>query len=173
GPTPAPPRCGRGSAIASPSTASGWTPSTPSSTTPCPTTFLEFDVLDTASGAFPSPHPRREVLPRLPPAPPPLPPAGPGRRLEEVRSLVRPSVYKSPAWRERLAEAARAAGVSLERAWGETDRSDLSEGLYLKQEEGGRVVARFKFIRASFLTSVLDSGSHWLKRPIIANGLAP
>jgi hypothetical protein len=46
------------------------------------------------------------------------------------------------------------------------------EGLYVKVEEQGRVVERYKFIRASFLTTVLDSGSHWLRRPILANQLA-
>ena len=30
---------------------------------------------------------------------------------------------------------------------------------------------RYKWVRASFLTSVVDSGSHWLKRPIIPNQL--
>ena len=45
------------------------------------------------------------------------------------------------------------------------------EGLYIKVEEEGRVVERYKFIRASFLTTVLDSGSHWLRRPILPNQL--
>jgi hypothetical protein len=34
------------------------------------------------------------------------------------------------------------------------------------------VLGRYKWIRASFLTSVLDSGSHWLNRPIVPNQLA-
>ena len=46
------------------------------------------------------------------------------------------------------------------------------EGLYFKVEEDGRVVGRYKYVRASFLTRVLDSGSHWLTRPIVPNGLA-
>ena len=37
----------------------------------------------------------------------------------------------------------------------------------------GAVVARYKWIRASFLSAVVDSGSHWLNRPIVANRLAP
>jgi hypothetical protein len=35
------------------------------------------------------------------------------------------------------------------------------------------VTCRYKFIRAGFLASVLDSGSHWLDRPILPNRLAP
>jgi hypothetical protein len=34
-------------------------------------------------------------------------------------------------------------------------------------------VGRYKFVRASFLTSVVESGSHWLKRPIVPNQLRP
>jgi hypothetical protein len=33
------------------------------------------------------------------------------------------------------------------------------------------VVERAKFVRASFLTVVLDAESHWLSRPIVPNGL--
>ena len=43
------------------------------------------------------------------------------------------------------------------------------EGLYLKVEEEGRVVGRYKYVRADFLTAVVDSGTHWLKRPIVPN----
>ena len=45
------------------------------------------------------------------------------------------------------------------------------EGLYIKIEENGAVAARYKFVRADFLIRVLDSGSHWLRRPIIPNSL--
>ena len=47
-----------------------------------------------------------------------------------------------------------------------------AEGLYLKIEEDGVVVERYKWVRASFLTAVLDSGGHWLDRPIVPNRLA-
>ncbi|HZS43587.1 MAG TPA: DNA ligase, partial [Blastocatellia bacterium] len=53
----------------------------------------------------------------------------------------------------------------------QTDPSDLMEGLYIKVEEQGRVVERYKFIRESFLTAVIDSETHWLDRPIIPNQL--
>ena len=54
----------------------------------------------------------------------------------------------------------------------ETDASDEMEGLYLKVEEEGRTVGRFKWVRSSFLTAILDAGGHWQDRPIVANGLA-
>ena len=64
-----------------------------------------------------------------------------------------------------------ARGLDPDLVGRETDPSDLMEGLYVKVEEGGRVVERYKFIRLSFLTTVLDSGSHWLRRPIVPNQL--
>jgi hypothetical protein len=45
------------------------------------------------------------------------------------------------------------------------------EGLYLKIEDQNHVVRRLKWVRPSFLTSILDSGTHWLDRPIVTNGL--
>jgi len=87
-------------------------------------------------------------------------------------AMVGPSRYKTERWRDALAGAARAAGVEPERAARETDPSDDAEGLYVKVEEDGQVVARYKWIRAGFLTSVIDSGSHWLARPIVPNQLA-
>jgi hypothetical protein len=59
----------------------------------------------------------------------------------------------------------------VDQVWRETDGTDLMEGLYVKDEEAGRVAGRYKYIRASFLTAVTDSGSHWLRRPILPNGL--
>lgn len=91
---------------------------------------------------------------------------------EALPRLVGPSRYKTARWRDALADAARAAGVDPARAARETDPSDDAEGLYVKVEEDGQVVERYKWIRASFLTSVVDSGSHWLARPIVPNQLA-
>jgi len=56
----------------------------------------------------------------------------------------------------------------------ETDPEPTAEGLYVKVEDRaqGIVVDRYKWIRTSFLSAVLDSGSHWLARPIVANQLA-
>jgi hypothetical protein len=133
--------------------------------------FLEFDVLDTETGTFLGTEGRRGLRNGLPVASVPVLRTGPCRDLAEVTSLIGPSLYKSPTWRESLGAAARARGLDVEQIWKETDPSDLMEGLYVKVEEGGRVVERYKFIRASFLTTVLDSGSHWLRRAILPNQL--
>jgi hypothetical protein len=134
--------------------------------------FHEFDVLDTETGDFLSTAARRALLAGLPLVPVPVLHEGPAASAEDLAALVGRSRYKSAAWRERLAEECERQGLDAERVRRETDSSDLMEGLYLKDEEGGRVVARYKYVRASFLTSVLDSGSHWLKRPILPNRLA-
>jgi hypothetical protein len=133
--------------------------------------FLEFDVLDTETGAFLGTTERRALLNGLPVASVPVLRTGSCCNLAEVTALLGPSLYKGPAWREGLGAAARARGLDPEPIWKETDPSDLMEGLYIKVEEGGQVVERYKFIRASFLTTVLDSGSHWLRRPILPNQL--
>ena len=134
--------------------------------------FLEFDALDTETGAFLGTEERRTLLTGLPVASVPVLRTGPCRDLAEMTALLGPSLYKSSTWRESLSTASLARGLDPEQTWKETDSSDLMEGLYIKVEEGGRVVARYKFIRTSFLTTVLDSGSHWLRRPILPNQLA-
>jgi hypothetical protein len=133
--------------------------------------FLEFDVFDTADGSFLSTQRRRELLAGLPVVSVPVLHRGPARSLDELTALAGPSLSKSPDWRRHLVEAAAGRGVDPERAWAETDRTDLMEGLYVKVEEEGRVVERCKFVRASFLSAVGDSGGHWLKRPIVPNRL--
>jgi RNA ligase len=133
--------------------------------------FLEFDLLDVETGDFLSTERRREVLAGAPVASVPVLASGPSRSLEELTALVGPSLYKSPQWRDRLAEVCAARGLDAERVWKETDPSDLAEGLYIKVEEQGRVMGRYKYIRASFLTAVQDSGGHWLRRPITPNQL--
>jgi hypothetical protein len=46
------------------------------------------------------------------------------------------------------------------------------EGLYVKWECDGAVAGRYKWVRPGFSTAVLDSGTHWLNRPIVVNQLA-
>ena len=138
--------------------------------------LLEFDVLDRETDAFLDTPSRRARLDGLPITSEPVLHEGPLPSMDALMALLRPSLYKTPAWRETLAEAAatgeNARFGSVERAVRETDPSDLAEGLYVKVEAEGRVVGRYKWVRASFLDAVAGSGSHWLDRPIVANRLA-
>lgn len=49
--------------------------------------------------------------------------------------------------------------------------TELIEGLYLKKEENGRVISRYKYVRSGFLQAVADSDSHWADRPVEPNRL--
>jgi hypothetical protein len=96
---------------------------------------------------------------------------GLAQSVEHLQSLIKRARYKSGAWRDRLLAEAQLRGQDIELTQRQTDNSDLSEGLYIKVEAEGQVLERYKLVRASFLQSVSDSGSHWMDRPIIPNQL--
>lgn len=131
--------------------------------------FLEFDVFDRDAQLFLSTAKRRELLVDLPIVPVPV--LWEGETRPPLSPFVRHSLYKSPAWRDTLRRTAEARGLDADRVALETDPLDDMEGLYLKIESADRVITRCKFIRKSFLTAVVDSGSHWLNRPIVPNQL--
>jgi hypothetical protein len=133
--------------------------------------FLEFDLLDTHTDRFLATPERRALLAGLPVASVPVLHAGRVASLKALRALIGRSTYKSTEWQAAL--DARCADLGLDPATvrAETDPSDLMEGLYVKIEEEETVAGRYKYIRADFLATVLQSGSHWLDRPIVPNGL--
>ncbi len=93
-------------------------------------------------------------------------------RLAELDALVAPSRYKSEAWRC----AARASPASRAPLRPQARRRDgsfaLAEGLYIKLEERGAGQRSFKWVRASFLTSVMESGEPLAGATHRPNGLA-
>lgn len=135
--------------------------------------FLEFDVLDTATGSFLGTEARGELLADTPVVPVPVLAHGSFASIDALTGLVRPSLFKSAGWCDELHAAAAAAGADVELTVAQTDPTDLSEGLYLKQEVDGVVVDRFKWVRSGFLQTLVGSDSHWQSRPIVVNGLAP
>jgi RNA ligase len=141
--------------------------------------LLEYDVLDLEAdgaegrGAFLSTPSRRALLAGLPLTPVPVLASRPFERLSDLSGLVDRSAFKSPTWRARLDQVAGDEGQDPARVRLETDPDDAMEGLYIKWEDDGRVLGRYKWVRASFLTCVVDSGSHWMDRPILPNQLAP
>jgi hypothetical protein len=134
--------------------------------------FLEFDLLDTESGDFLSTPRRHALLSGTPIRSVPVLRSGSFARLGELTALVGKSLYKSAAWHDSLASAAGERALDVARAVRETDPADEMEGLYVKHEDEARVIGRYKWVRASFLTSVVDPGTHWLARPIVPNRLA-
>jgi hypothetical protein len=133
--------------------------------------FLEFDVLDKATGEFLSTPRRLDLLAGLPIVSVSVLHEGPLSSLDDLTRLLGPSRFIGPDHLARLRQACRQRGLDAERAVAESDPSTWMEGLYVKVEEDGAVTERYKYIRPSFLTAVLDSGSHWLDRPIIPNEL--
>jgi hypothetical protein len=133
--------------------------------------FLEFDVLDTKIGEFLSTSRRREMLSGLPLASVPVLHSGPVRSVRQLAGFVGPSAFIAEGHQERLRGLAEERGLDAGRVLAETDRSVTMEGLYLKVEERGAVVARYKYVRPSFLQAVLEAGDHWLDRPIVPNQL--
>lgn len=133
--------------------------------------FHEFDILDTATGEFLSTELRQAMLKGFPVVSVPVLWQGVARSVEHLQSLIRPSVYKSSDWRARLRQEIESRRQITELVEQQTDSSDLAEGLYIKLETEDVVAERYKFVRASFLQAVAESGSHWMDRPILPNQL--
>ncbi|GAA3449478.1 RNA ligase family protein [Dactylosporangium matsuzakiense] len=133
--------------------------------------FCEFDVFDRQAGTFLSTRRRRELLAGLPIASVPVLAEDVFTDLAELTALAGPSTCRTESWREALREAAVAGGADPERVVRETDPAEEMEGLYLKLEDADAVLGRYKWVRPSFHTAILDSGSHWQDRPIVANRL--
>ncbi len=135
--------------------------------------FLEFDIYDKQGALFLDTASRHALIAVSPVISVPVVARGLGRELPEPSRMVTRSLYKSDNWRERLKEEASIAGLDADRVVRETDMSDDAEGIYIKVEKDGRVIDRLKWVRHSFLSTVVESESHWLNRPILPNKLRP
>lgn len=136
--------------------------------------FFEFDVLDRRTGAFLSTEARRELLAGGPVLSVPvlydgLAPA----RLADLKALLRPSLAKTARWRDAFEATVRREGLDLALAWRQCDKSDLSEGLYIKVEADGRTLGRYKWVRADFVQTILAADKHHSEQPYVPNQLAP
>ena len=134
--------------------------------------FLEFDILDRRNGKFLDTPSRRKLTDRLPVVSVPVLKEGRFSDKKTLLSLIGASNFISSRQTEVLKEICLRSGLAPERQCQETDLCGMMEGLYIKVEEGGFVVDRLKYVRASFVQCVCNSGVHWLDRPIIPNQLA-
>jgi hypothetical protein len=134
--------------------------------------FLEFDVWDRKREIYLSTAARRELLDGLPVLSVPVLYEGTApKRLKDITSLLRPSLAQFPGWQDEFVSAALKEGVPSERVWELADKSDLSEGLYVKIEKGGETVGRLKWVRPSFTQRIVEGGKHHSEGPYIANTL--
>jgi len=135
--------------------------------------FLEFDIWDKREQYFLSTAWRQELLVGHPVVSVPILYSGTTLTINQLHKLVKPSLYKSRAWKDVLQSASMLVGYDPQAAIKETNPSDYAEGLYIKVENDDETVDRYKWVRHDFLTSILESETHWLDRTIIPNRLAP
>jgi hypothetical protein len=134
--------------------------------------FCEFDVYDRARSRFLDTHARHALLRPLPVVSVPVLYAGAAPpRFAPIAALVGPSLARSAGWRDDFARTVQRAGLDLALCWRQTDRAEHGEGLYLKLEQAGEVVGRYKYVRPGFVQTIVDSGTHHSERPIVPNGL--
>ncbi len=142
--------------------------------TDLPHYFMEFDLFDKTNETFLSTQRRRELLARAPfVASVKVLHEGAVPSMQALKALVGPSHFIAPDSLRRLEAICQEKHLDARQVLAETDQTGLMEGLYIKVEEEGIVQERYKYVRAGFLQTVLNSNSHWLDRPIIPNGLRP
>jgi hypothetical protein len=135
--------------------------------------FLEFDILDTQTNVFLSTPCRRALLKPLPFVKSVIVLfQGRMNQLNDLRLLLSPSCFITKNHIDELHNRVSQMGLDTQRVRRETDPSTTMEGIYIKVEENNGVQDRFKYVRPSFLTAVIQSETHWLNRPIISNRLA-
>ena len=134
--------------------------------------FFEFDIYDKSKKMFLSTQARRTLLKKSPIISVPVLWEGIWTKDMRMQDFVQRSLYKSDLWRNTLRKLAEERNLDPDLVEQQTDMSDLSEGVYGKIETENETIGRFKFVRAGFLQTIIQSESHWLDRPIIPNQLA-
>lgn len=135
--------------------------------------FLEYDVLDLQQQEFLSTNCRKQLLAGLSLVSVPVLFAGYLQSYQQLMGFLGESHYIQPGHMQRFRQLCAARDLDVERGLKQTDPSSLMEGLYIKLEAGDIVTARYKYVRASFLTTMVQSDGHWLNRPIVPNLLRP
>jgi len=139
-----------------------------------PAFFLEFDLYDRQAACFLSTPARHALLAVGPVMSVPVLYEGEmPYSAKALRTLVRPSLARSADWKPAFEQAVAQENQPLDLVRQQTDLSDLAEGLYLKTESNGQVTGRYKWVRPDFVQTILDSGSHHSRRPVLPNQLAP
>jgi hypothetical protein len=135
--------------------------------------FLEYDVLDLKEQQFLSTQKRKELLEHSPVIAVSISYEGTLSKQKQLVSYLGRSHYITDDRTQKLQQICAEKNLDWERVQKQTDLSNLMEGLYVKVETESTVLAIYKFVRNSFLTTMLNSEGHWLDRPIIPNLLHP
>ena len=133
---------------------------------------MEFDILDTQTNNFLDTPTRQNMLNNFPFIHSvKILFEGKLNDVEQLHEMINKSHFISDDYVKNLTEESLKLKLDSNKILNETDLSGLMEGLYIKVEEDGIVKERYKFVRNEFLTTVTDSETHWLDRPIIPNQL--
>jgi hypothetical protein len=145
--------------------------------------FMEFDILDTKTNEFLSTSARKKLLVGCPISSVRVIKEGSIKRIEDLTSLITRSAFVTDDREHRfLYEAIKAGALSNDSMMPEEDEFKLMttfdkstdmEGLYIKAEDGDRVIGRYKYVRQSFTNSIIEQKEHWHDRVIIPNQLVP
>ena len=132
---------------------------------------MEFDIFDKVEKVFLSTKRRMELLKNLPVVSVKVLANGRFSKESDILNYLTTSNFISEKHLDNLCETCDSLSIDKERCLKETDNSRLMEGLYIKVEDDGVVVDRLKYVRYSFLQTVVESKTHWLDRPIVPNKL--
>ncbi len=135
--------------------------------------FMEFDIFDKEERRFFSTAKRREILKEAGFVHSVLVlNQGHYENPDQITSWIGPSHFISNDPKKSLEEQCVKGNARLDQTLLQTDLCGLMEGIYIKVEEGDYVLDRLKYVRPTFLNVILDSESHWMNRPLVANKLA-
>lgn len=135
--------------------------------------FLEFDIYDKENDIFLSTNERRKLLIDLPFIKSvKVLYEGTLTKKEQLYDFIIKSHFINDNSKDILKKECEKLNLNYDIVEKETSKSNLMEGLYIKQETEFIVEDRFKFVRSDFLTDIQNSETHWIDRPIIPNKLA-
>jgi hypothetical protein len=137
-----------------------------------PDYFLEYDLFDRELNVFVSTAVRRQILAGLPVHSVPILFEGSIRSYDKMVALLDRSHFITAGHLEDLAAVCRKYDIDVDLTLAQTNPSNLMEGIYIKVETDELTIDRYKYVRADFLNTILDSGTHWIDRPIVPNQLA-
>lgn len=134
--------------------------------------FMEFDIFDKELECFLSTEARRKKLADCPfIVSVRVLYEGELERLDQLTACLGRSQFKSEHCMDSLVQECMKMGLDPELVLKQTDPSDLMEGIYIKVESGEVTEERYKYVRSSFLNTIMDSETHWLNRPLVQNRL--
>jgi hypothetical protein len=136
-----------------------------------PSYFLEYDLFDRDRGEFLSTSARKQMLGDLPLCSVPILFSGVLKDYQQMVGLVDRSHFILPGHLDCLRDLCRQKELDIDLTIAQTNPSELMEGLYIKVETPDLTIGRYKYVRSDFLNTILDSGTHWLNRPIVPNQL--